>query len=528
MRPATRRASRSCAVAATPNWRPEEVEDVRSVDHTWTWRVERAERTASSSCTARRARPWLESRTRTCAEGAARSLVAYARDRPRPDRQPLQAPRLRVPVGRDLRRLPLHLRLRPARRRCMLRNVKDAWSRSMVQQRDDVVLHRRRDPRPAAGLGGQSGHLANFTDPLVDCTQLQAALPPRQARRPRHVPELRRARTRFTEARQFNLMFKTHAGPVEDAGAVAYLRPETAQGMFVNFANVLQTTPQEAAVRHRPGRQVVPQRDHAAELDLPHPRVRADGDGVLRAARRRRRSGTSTGATSACDWYVDLGIPADHAAAAPARRRRAVALLGRARPTSSSCSRGASTSSRASPNAPTTTSTQHAEHSGERLDYFDQATERALRAPTSSSRRPAPTRTMAAFLLAAYDEDEVNGETRTVLRLHPRLAPYKVAVLPLSKKDTLTPLGPARCATLLRRALHGRLRRDPGDRPPLPPPGRDRHAARASPSTSTRSTTRPSRSATATRTEQVRVPIDERRRRARRPPRLLSPNESPR
>ena len=75
----------------------------------------------------------------------------------------------------------------------------------------------------------------------------------------------------FTEPRQFNLMFKTHAGPVEDAGAVAYLRPETAQGMFTNFANVLQLDPQEAAVRHRPGRQELPQRDHAAELDLPHP-----------------------------------------------------------------------------------------------------------------------------------------------------------------------------------------------------------------------------------------------------------------
>jgi glycyl-tRNA synthetase len=82
--------------------------------------------------------------------------------------------------------------------------------------------------------------------------------------------------------------------------------------------------------------------------------------------------------------------------------------------------------------------TQHAKFSGEKLDYFDQATgERYV--PYVIEPAAGATRTMAAFLLAAYDEDQIGGEARTVLRLHPRLAPYKVAVLPLSKKDTLTP-----------------------------------------------------------------------------------------
>jgi glycyl-tRNA synthetase len=82
---------------------------------------------------------------------------------------------------------------------------------------------------------------------------------------------------------------------------------------------------------------------------------------------------------------------------------------------------------------------QHAQHSGEKLDYFDQATgERYV--PYVIEPAGGVNRAMAAFLLAAYDEDVVNDETRTVLRLHPRLSPYKVAVLPLSKKDTLTPL----------------------------------------------------------------------------------------
>ena len=93
--------------------------------------------------------------------------------------------------------------------------------------------------------------------------------------------------------------------------------------------------------------------------------------------------------------------------------------------------------------------TQHAKHSGEKLDYFDQATNERY-VPHVIEPAAGATRTMMAFLLAAYDEEEVGGETRTVLRLHPRLAPYKVAVLPLSKKDTLTPLaqrGAASCCS---------------------------------------------------------------------------------
>ena len=83
--------------------------------------------------------------------------------------------------------------------------------------------------------------------------------------------------------------------------------------------------------------------------------------------------------------------------------------------------------------------TQHANHSGQKLDYFDQSTnERYI--PYVIEPAAGVNRAMAAFLLAAYDEDEVGGESRPILRLHPRLAPYKLAVLPLSKKDTLTPL----------------------------------------------------------------------------------------
>ena len=232
----------------------------------------------------------------------------------------------------------------------LLRNVKNAWWRSMVQLRDDVVGLDAAILSPPA-VWEASGHLANFTDPLVDCRSASSAGGPT-----RSTGSARTAgRTDFTEARAFNLMFKTHAGPVEDEGAVAYLRPETAQGMFINFANVLQTTRKKPPFGIAQVGQVVPQRDHPAELRVPHPRVRADGDRVLRAARPTPSGGSSTGSTSGSRWYLDLGIPETAPAPAPPRRRRALPLLGGHRRRGVRSSRGAGTSSRASPTAPTST-----------------------------------------------------------------------------------------------------------------------------------------------------------------------------
>ena len=181
----------------------------------------------------------------------------------------------------------------------MARNVKEAWWRSMVQLRREVV------GLDAAVLSSPkiweaSGHLKNFTDPLVDCRTCK------QRWRADQLPTTEDGKlqcpncggTDFTEARPFNLMFKTFVGPVEDEGAVAYLRPETAQGHFVNFANVLADRAPETAFRDRPDRQVLPQRDHSGQLRFPDKGVRADGARVLRPARRSASAGSSTGATS--------------------------------------------------------------------------------------------------------------------------------------------------------------------------------------------------------------------------------------
>src|SRR5256885_618305 len=119
------------------------------------------------------------------------------------------------------------------------RNVKDAWWRSMVQLRDDVVgLDSAILMAPK--VWETSGHVATFTDPLVDCRSCHERFRADQLPESGACPNCG-AKGQLTEARQFNLMFKTHVGPVEDDASVAYLRPETAQGIFVNFKNV-QTT----------------------------------------------------------------------------------------------------------------------------------------------------------------------------------------------------------------------------------------------------------------------------------------------
>ncbi|MGI9051323.1 MAG: glycine--tRNA ligase [Ilumatobacteraceae bacterium] len=317
----------------------------------------------------------------------------------------------------------------------MLRNVKEAWVRAMVQERDDVVLI------DAAILGPPqvweaSGHLANFTDPLVDCTNCKNRYRLDKLDDPDTCPSCGRHGT-FTDARQFNLMFKTFAGPVEESAAAAYLRPETAQGMFVNFANVLQTTRKKppfgiAQVGKAFRNEITPQNwifrtREFEQMEMEFFVPPADGPRWYEYWCAER-----------LDWYVRHGIPTDmlrlrhHGADELSHYSSGTAdvefqfpwgfdeLEGIAQRTDFDLR-------------------QHAEHSGERLDYFDQARgERYV--PHVIEPAAGATRTMAAFLLAAYDEDVINGEDRTVLRLHPRLAPYQVAVLPLSRKDTLTPL----------------------------------------------------------------------------------------
>ena len=326
----------------------------------------------------------------------------------------------------------------------LLRNVKDAWVRSMVQLRDDIVLIDAAILGPPA-IWEASGHLANFTDPLVDCTNCKQRFRLDKLDDPETCPSCG-AKDSFTEARHFNLMFKTFAGPIEEAGAVTYLRPETAQGMFVNFLNVVTATRKKppfgiAQVGKSFRNEITPQNwifrtREFEQMELEFFVPPADSSRWYEFWCQAR-----------LDWYRGLGIP-----------ESMLRLRAHGADELSHYSAGTSDVEFLFPwgwdelegiaQRTDFDLTQHAEHSGEKLEYFDQATNERYR-PYVIEPAAGATRALAAFLLAAYDEDEVGGEARTVLRLHPRLAPYKVAVLPLSKKEPLATLAHD-VATLLR------------------------------------------------------------------------------
>ncbi len=318
----------------------------------------------------------------------------------------------------------------------MLRNVKDAWWRSMVQKRHDVVGLDASILSPPA-IWEASGHLANFTDPLVDCRSCGSRHRLDKLEDPDTCPTCG-ATGQFTDPRQFNLMFKTHAGPVEGAGHEVFLRPETAQGMFVNFANILYTS------RKKPPFGI-------AQIGKSFRNEITPGNFVFRTREFEQMeleffvppADATTWYEYWCQtrlqWYLDHGIPAEK-----------LRLRAHDADELSHYSSGTSDVEYLFPwgwdelegiaNRGDFDLTQHAEHSGEKLEYFDQANNERY-VPHVIEPAAGATRTMMAFLMAAYDEEQVNDDTRTVLRLHHRIAPYKVAVLPLSKKPDL--VGPA-------------------------------------------------------------------------------------
>jgi len=317
----------------------------------------------------------------------------------------------------------------------LLRNVKDAWWRSMVQLRHDVVGLDAAILGPPA-VWEASGHLANFTDPLVDCRSCKERFRLDKLDDPETCPNCG-AKGSFTEARQFNLMFKTHAGPVEGAGAEVFLRPETAQGMFVNFKNVLETS------RKRPPFGI-------AQVGKSFRNEITTGNFVFRTREfeqmeleffvppEESADWYEYWCTERKAWYMGLGMPEDllrlraHAPDELSHYSSATSDVEFLFPWGWDELEGIA-------NRGDYDLTQHAKHSGEKLDYYDQGTgERYL--PHVIEPAAGATRTAMAFLMAAYDEEEVRGEQRTVLRFHPRLAPYKVAVLPLSRKEELTPV----------------------------------------------------------------------------------------
>ena len=337
-------------------------------------------------------------------------------------------------------------------------NVKAAWWRDNVQSRTDMVgldssilMHPR--------VWQASGHLDNFTDPMVDCRACKKRfradkidemewvhyceatkgnkfiVPSGEACK--HCGARRTlcpacGRGELTEARQFNLMFKTFMGPVEEDAAVAYLRPETAQGIFVNFDNVLQSmriklpfgiaqigksfrneiTPGNFTFRSREFEQmeieffVMPGTDeewHQKWLD------------------------------ERFAWYPKYGIRKEnlrlreHDKDELAHYAKRTADIEYLFPMGWSELEGVA-------NRTDFDLKQHSQFSGKALEYFDEESKQKI-VPYVIEPSAGADRATLAFLVDAYQEEEVRSEKRIVLKFHPELAPIKIAVLPLLKKN---------------------------------------------------------------------------------------------
>jgi glycyl-tRNA synthetase len=315
-------------------------------------------------------------------------------------------------------------------------NVRAQWWRAMLQERDDIVaLDSAIIQHPETWRA--SGHLAGFTDPLVDCRTCklrfradhieQSACGRKPSKHPGETPECD-----LTEARDFNLMFETTIGPVKEEGSTVYLRPETAQGIFLNFKNYLQFS------RKKPPFGI-------AQIGKSFRNEITTGNFIFRTREFEQmemeffvpppeaEKWFEHWLEQRVNWYTGLGLRPDHLRLRPHDRdelshySRATSDVEYLFPIGWSELEGIA-------NRGDFDLTQHAKFSGQKLEYVDTATgDRYV--PHVIEPAAGADRAMLAFLVDAYDEDEIEGERRTVLRLHPILAPVKVAVLPLVRKD---------------------------------------------------------------------------------------------
>jgi glycyl-tRNA synthetase len=315
------------------------------------------------------------------------------------------------------------------------RRVKDAWWTRMVTMRDDIVgLDSAIIQNPRTWE--TSGHVVNFTDPMVDCKKCKARFradklddarcPERPSKKPIECGG------ELTEARAFNLMFKTNVGPVEGSGSVAYLRPETAQGIFLNFKNVLESSRVKPpfgiaqigkSFRNEitPGNFVFRTREfEQAEMEFFLPPAQNDQWYAYWVNERFQ-------------WYVDYGIDAsklrryEHPKEKLAHYCIACTDIEYEYPFGWGELEGIACRTDFDLKS-------HSEASGKDLRYFDQETKERY-FPWVVEPAAGVDRAALTFLIDAYDEEVVEGEKRAVLHFHPEIAPITLAVLPLVKKE---------------------------------------------------------------------------------------------
>jgi glycyl-tRNA synthetase len=338
----------------------------------------------------------------------------------------------------------------------MKRNIKEEWWRRMVHMREDmvgldsaIIMHPR--------VWEASGHTVTFNDMLVesrtskrryradhlieDATGIDAeGLSPEQLTKiieeDDRVKDPMDGGRDFAPVRPFNLMFETYMGPVKTPENLAYLRPETAQGIFVNFKNVLQTS-----------RVKVP--FGIAQIGKSFRNEITPGNFIFRTREFEQMEmeffvepGTDEAwheywIEERWNWYTNLGLKEENLRRYEHPKEKLSHYSKRTVDLEYNYASVGWSELEGIANRTNFDLKQHAEYSGENLEYFDQATgERYV--PYVIEPAVGPDRIMLAFLVDAYTEEEVKGEARTVLKLHPRIAPTKAAVFPLSKKEPVS------------------------------------------------------------------------------------------
>ena len=332
------------------------------------------------------------------------------------------------------------------------KNIKERWWRSMVHEREDIegldaaiLMHPK--------VWEASGHVAGFTDPLVDCKQCKnrfRADDPRIKGTP-GTPEAQcpvcGSRGTLTAPRLFNLMFKTFMGPVEEAAAVVYLRPETAQGIYVNYLNVLQAS-----------RQKVP--FGIAQIGKAFRNEITPGNFIFRTREFEQmemqffvKPGTDQEwfdfwKAQRMQWVQALGLKAEklrfhqHGKDELAHYAKDAYDIEYEFPFGWQEFEGIH-------NRTDFDLSRHQQASNKKLEYVDTATNERF-VPYIIETSAGADRTTLVVMVDAYSEEEVEGEKRVVMRFHPALAPLKAAVFPLVNKDGMPELS---------RRIHDGLRR---------------------------------------------------------------------
>ena len=319
-------------------------------------------------------------------------------------------------------------------------NIKKSWWKSMVQDRDDIVgIETSIVMNPK--VWEASGHVDTFADPMMDCKKCKKRFRPEDIGADKD-PTMRCPECgdgELTEPRAFHLMFKTHVGPVEDSASEAYLRPETAQGMFVNFENVLTTMRKKLPFG-------------IAQIGRSFRNEITPGNFIFRDREFEQMEmeffvmpGTdeewhNRWIEARMNWWLGLGVSKEKLQLRDHPKEELSHYSKRTADIEYNIPFAEFSEVEGIANRTDFDLKAHEKVSGKSLRYFDEASQEQI-VPYVIEPAMGVDRCFLTVIIDAYREEEVRGEKRTLLRLNPELAPIKAAILPLSRNEKLVPSG---------------------------------------------------------------------------------------